>query len=114
MHTRGFLKYVSEDERRSQPHVGSALYDKKLELANTNAEWYDMVCSNVFSKIEQSNNLNNQPMLLPNGESIYFKSGINTNAYHFVDVIAERGPAPIYFNSWHPGRLGSPIVVALR
>ena len=29
LHTRGFLKYVSEDERRSQTHVGSALYDKK-------------------------------------------------------------------------------------
>ena len=82
----------------------------------TNAGWYDMVCSNVFTRVEQSNNpnnSNNQPILLPNGESVYFKSGINTNAYYFVDVTAERGPAPIYFNSSHPGRLGSPIVVAL-
>lgn len=76
----------------------------------TNAEWYNTVCSNVFSRIEPSNN---QTIHLPNGGAQFFKSGVNTNAYYFVDVVAERGPAPIYFNSSHPGRLGSPIVVAL-
>ncbi len=76
----------------------------------TNAEWYDLVCSDVFSKTEQPNSL---PIPLPGGESMFFKPGVNTNAYYFVDVVAERGPAPIYFNSSHPGRLGSPVVVAL-
>ena len=76
----------------------------------TNAEWYDLVCSDVFSKTEQPNSL---PIPLPGGESVFFKPGVNTNAYYFVDVVAERGPAPIYFNSSHPGRLGSPVVVAL-
>ena len=71
----------------------------------TNAEWYDLVCSYVFSKTEQPNSL---PIPLPNGELVFFKSGVNTNAYYFVDVVAERGPAPIHFNSSHPADLFSP------
>jgi len=50
----------------------------------TNAEWYDTVCSNI----------------------------VNTNAYYFVDVVAERGPAPIYFTGDRTSRLGNPVVVA--
>ena len=50
----------------------------------TNAEWYNVVCSNI----------------------------VNSNAYYFVDVVAERGPAPIYFTGDRESRLGNPVVVA--
>ena len=38
---------------------------------------------------------------------------MNSNAYYFVDVVTERGPAPIYFTGDHDSRLGNPVVVAL-
>ena len=41
VHTRGFLKYVTEDERRTQPHVGAALYDK--EKSQAYQDWRDEV-----------------------------------------------------------------------
>ncbi|MCQ2395055.1 MAG: hypothetical protein MJ249_12295 [Kiritimatiellae bacterium] len=69
----------------------------------TNPEWYNVVCSNVYAAVESESGIE----LLPR------TGDVNTNAYYFVDVVAERGPAPIYFNSSHPGRLGSPVVVAL-
>ena len=50
----------------------------------TNAEWYNTVCANI----------------------------VNSNAYYFVDVVAERGPAPIYFTGDRDSRLGNPVVVA--
>ena len=76
----------------------------------TNAEWYDLVCSDVFSKNGQADSLS---ISLPSGESVFFTPNVNTNAYYFVDVVAQKGPAPIRFNSSHLGRLGSPVVVAL-
>jgi len=51
----------------------------------TNAEWYNTVCANI----------------------------VNSNAYYFVDVVSERGPAPIYFTGDRASRLGNPVVVAL-
>ena len=75
----------------------------------TNAEWYDLVCSDVFSKTEQPNSL---PIPLPGGESVFFKPGVNTNAYHFVDVVAERGSAPIRFVADGASRLGNPVLIA--
>ncbi|MBQ4198494.1 MAG: hypothetical protein II649_01300, partial [Kiritimatiellae bacterium] len=51
----------------------------------TNDEWYDAVCSGVA----------------------------NSNAYYFVDVVAERGPAPVFFMGDRESRLGDPVVVAL-
>ncbi len=60
----------------------------------TNAEWYNTVCSNVFSAAS-------------------WREGVNSNAYYFVDVVAERGPAPIYFTGDRDSRLGNPVVVAL-
>ena len=38
---------------------------------------------------------------------------VNSNAYYFVDVVTERGPAPIYFTGDRDSRLGNPVVVAL-
>ena len=51
----------------------------------TNAEWYNTVCSNI----------------------------VNSNAYYFVDIVAERGPAPIRFTGDRACRLGNLAVVAL-
>ena len=68
----------------------------------TNAEWYNVVCSNVFAAVERAQGVELAPRTVD----------VKTNAYYFVDVVAQRGPAPIYFNSSHPGRLGSPVVVA--
>ena len=45
LHTRGFLKYVTEEERRTQPHVGSALYDKKK------GEAYHEWCEDVNARL---------------------------------------------------------------
>ena len=90
--------------------------DPKLagpDAHGTNAEWYSTVCSNVFAQIGQSKNPNNRTILLPNGEPVCFKSGVNTNAYYFVDVVAADGPAPVYFNADRSSRLGSPVVMAL-
>ena len=53
----------------------------------TTAEWYNAVCSNVFIAVEGSNGIELSPRT---GE-------VNTNAYYFVDVVAERGPAVIRF-----------------
>ena len=50
----------------------------------TNAEWHNVVCADI----------------------------VNTNAYYFVEVVASRGPAPIYFNADRGSFLGSPIVIA--
>ena len=77
----------------------------------TNAEWYDLVCSDVFSKTEQPNSL---PIPLPGGESVFFKPDVNTNtnAYYFVDVVAERGPAPIRFVADGASRFGNSVLIA--
>ena len=64
----------------------------------TNAEWYNTVCSNVFSAVTS--------VELP------WQEGVNSNAYYFVDVVTEHGPAPIYFTGDRDSRLGNPVVVA--
>lgn len=67
----------------------------------TNAEWYNTVCSNVF---EASG---------PPGIALSPRTpDVNINAYYFVDVVAARGPAPIYFTGDRASRLGNPVVVA--
>ena len=50
----------------------------------TNAEWYNTVCSGI----------------------------VNSNAYYFVDVVAERGPAPIRFMDANGAMPDDPVVVA--
>ena len=69
-----------------------------VDAHGTSAEWYRVVCSNVFETV---------------GGDLGWKEGVNTNAYYFVDVVAEEGPAPIWFNADRDSRLGSPVVVAL-
>ena len=60
----------------------------------TNAEWYNTVCSNVLeASVELS-----------------WREGVNSNAYYFVDVVTERGPAPIWFLGDRTSRLGDPVV----
>ena len=65
---------------------------------NTNAEWYNVVCSNVLSAVE--------------GDSFTWRSGVNSNAYYFVEVTVPRGPAPVYFVADGPSDLGNPVIVA--
>ncbi len=67
----------------------------------TNAEWYNAVCSNVFSAVEGTN-----------GVVLAWNDGVNSNAYYFVDVVTTNGPAPIYFTGDGECRLGNPVVVA--
>ena len=69
----------------------------------TNAEWYNTVCSNVLAAVATSCG--------PPVELLWLE-GVNTNAYYFVDVVAERGPAPIWFTGDRTSRLGDPVVVA--
>ncbi len=64
---------------------------------NTNDEWRRIVCSNVFESV---------------GGAVSFRGDVNANAYYYVEVCAERGPAPIYFNADRTSRLGSPVIVA--
>ena len=70
----------------------------------TNAEWYNTVCSNVFEAVEGGGG--HGVPALP------WREGVNSNAYYFVDVVAERGPAPIWFAGDRASRLGDPVVVA--
>ena len=74
-----------------------------------NAEWYRVVCSNVF---EAAGDRTQQVVSLPNGEAVAFRSDANARAYHFVDVVAAAGPAPVSFAADRASRLGSPVLVA--
>ena len=81
------------------------------------AEWYRVVCSNVFAVADNSNNQtidqsDNRTTLLSTGESIQFLDNVNSRAYYFVDVVASGGPAPIWFHADRDSRLDSPVVVA--
>ncbi len=67
----------------------------------TNAEWYNTVCSNIVTAVDGAN-----------GVKLTWREGVNTNAYYFVDMVAEKGPAPVYFTGDRNSRLGNPAVVA--
>ena len=69
----------------------------------TSAEWYNVVCSNVLEAVAGDGD---PPV------ELMWREGVNSNAYYFVDVVAERGPAPIRFTGDRPSRLGDPAVVA--
>ena len=71
----------------------------------TNAEWYNTVCSNVLEATAATS------AALP--PELTWRESVNSNAYYFVDVVTETGPAPIYFTGDHESRLGNPVVVAL-
>ena len=79
----------------------------------TNAEWHNAVCSNILSAVATS-------CVPPGGGAhsyapveLTWLEDVNSNAYYFVDVVSERGPAPIYFTGDRNSRLGNPVVVAL-
>jgi len=79
----------------------------------TNAEWYNTVCSNVLEAVA-SGGTGTTGILPVDGDSVLsWRADVNSNAYYFVDVVAERGPAPIYFTGDRDSRLGNPVVVAL-
>ena len=72
---------------------------------DTNAEWYNMVCSNALEAVAATS------AALP--PELTWREGVNSNAYYFVDVVAAQGPAPIYFTGDRDSRLGNPVVMAL-
>ena len=90
----------------------------------TNAEWYNTVCSNVLAAVAQERDppgTGGNPdhgtggtQLVASALSIdlTWHEDVNSNAYYFVDVVTERGPAPIWFTGDRPSRLGDPVVVA--
>ena len=72
----------------------------------TNAEWYNVVCSNVFYAVATSCDppgTGGYPDPDAGGTQLVasvelsWREDVNSNAYYFVDIVAEKGPAPIYF-----------------
>ncbi len=80
-----------------------------FDCHGANAEWYAVVCSNVFTLAEDPGM---ESIVLPNDEEVFFATNVNNCAYYFVEVVAEQGPAPIYFVANRDSWLGSPAVVA--
>ena len=82
----------------------------------TNVEWYNVVCSNVYEAAEGGPGAVSAMAdtdISPPGIVLLPRTfGVNTNAYYFVEVVASRGPAPIYFTADRESRLGSPVVIA--
>ena len=74
----------------------------------TNAEWYNVICSNVLEAVAGDGGASGTPR-----PTLSWLEGVNSNAYYFVDVVATNGPAPIYFTGDRESRLGNPVVVAL-
>ena len=72
----------------------------------TNAEWYNVVCSNVLEAVGGDGSAGTPRPTLS------WLDGVNTNAYYFVDVVTTNGLAPIYFIGDRDSRLGNPVVVA--
>ena len=79
----------------------------------TNAEWYDNVCSNVFSAVSGGGIGTTGILPVDDVSVLPWREGVNSNAYYFVDIVAEKGPVPIYFTGDQTSRLGDPVVVAL-
>ncbi|MBO7685827.1 MAG: hypothetical protein J6V72_05560 [Kiritimatiellae bacterium] len=84
----------------------------------TNAEWYNTVCSNIVVATRAPLSGGGPPLEGPPGGSgvsplhLEWLENVNSNAYYFVDVVTEHGPAPIYFTGDRDSRLGNPVVVA--
>lgn len=78
--------------------------DPEPQIANdvaafgTNSEWRRIVCSGIFREGEGGTD---------------WREVVPTNAYYFVEVAVEEGPAPVYFAADRDSRLGSPAIVAL-
>jgi len=84
-----------------------------LDAHGTSAEWYNVVCSNVFSAVECGGTGTTGILPIGDGGDLFWREGVNSNAYYFVDVVSERGPSPIRFTGDRTCRLGDPAVVAL-
>ena len=78
----------------------------------TNAEWYNTVCSNVLEAVATSCNTPGGGTRSCASVELSWRADVNSNAYYFVDVVTERGPAPIYFLGDRESRLGNPVLVA--
>ena len=78
----------------------------------TNAEWYNKVCSNVLEAVATSCDPPGGGTRSCASVDLTWREGVNSNAYYFVDVVAGRGPTPIYFTGDRDSRLGNPVVVA--
>ena len=78
----------------------------------TNAEWYNTVCSNVFSSVEGGGTGTMGILPVDDVSALPWRESVNSNAYYFVDVVTSEGPAPIYFMGDRDSRLGNPVVVA--
>jgi len=74
-----------------------------VDAHGTNAEWFNTMCSNVLEATAITS------AALP--PELSWRTGVNTNAYYFVDVVATNGPAPIYFTGDRETRLGNPVIV---
>ena len=75
-----------------------------LDAHGTNAQWYNTMCSNILVAVEATNCV--PPV------SLAWLDGVNSNAYYFVDVVAERGPAPVCFFDASGRMPDDPVVVA--
>ncbi len=76
---------------------------RRPDAHGTNAEWYNVVCSNVFMAVDVEGVVELRPRY----------EDVNTNAYYFVNICTEHGPAPLYLNADRQSSLGSPVVIAL-
>ena len=77
------------------PYTGSA------DCHGTCAAWYSIACSNILTAVDRDY-----------GVELTWRDGVNQNAYYFVEVVAESGPAQIVFSASQAGNLGSPVIVA--
>ena len=77
------------------PYTGSA------DCHGTCAAWYNIACSNILTAVDGDH-----------GMVLTWRSEVNQNAYYFVEVVAESGPAQIVFSASQAGNLGSPVIVA--
>lgn len=84
------------------------LFSNSIDAHGTNAEWFRITCSNVF---EVATGASTGSVSVCGG-AVQFKDTVNNRAYYFVEVTAENGPAPIYFNADRDSILGSPVIVA--
>ncbi len=69
----GGLRPVAPD-----PYTGTA------DCHGTCAAWYNIACSNILTAIDGDY-----------GTVLTWRSEVNQNAYYFVEVVAESGPAQI-------------------
>ena len=79
----------------------------------TNAEWYNTVCSNVLEAVATSCDPPGAggTQLVASVE-LSWREGVNSNGFYFLDIVTEKGPAPIYITGDRDTDLGNPVVVA--